>query len=96
MFGIGPLELGIVLDLYPEMIEAILTAVGCYREVDARIVEHPLGVVVLENNGLGTEQRLVKIDRFFEIGHRQVNMQTFHCLLRAKGLTGSSRPTGYR
>src|SRR5689334_12485034 len=63
------------------MVDAALPTARRDGEVDARIVEHPFGVVVLVYRGLGGEQRRIKPDAGGEIGHRDMDMKSFHAAL---------------
>jgi hypothetical protein len=47
-------------------------------EVDPRIVEHPLGVIVFQHRRLGREQRGIEPDRLVEILDPDVDVQALH------------------
>ena len=48
------------------------------REIHARVVEHPFGIVVLAHRRFGGEQGGVEADRLIEIVDRDMDMQAFH------------------
>ena len=52
------------------------------REVHARIVKHPLGVVGLDNTRFDTEQLRVEGDVLADVLDIEVDMKAFHHLLR--------------
>lgn len=54
------------------------SARGRKSRSDSRIVQHPLGVIGFADNRSGAEQRTVETDVFFELVHRDVDMQSFH------------------
>ena len=60
-------QFGFVLDLYAEVINALVTATGRDREIDPRIVQHPLDVVRFEDGGFGVEQGIIESYRCVEI-----------------------------
>src|SRR5262249_16193461 len=66
------------LNLNAEMIKARSFATRGDREVDSRIIEHPLGVVRLHYCGLRCEQRGVEADSDLEVLNPNVNMHPFH------------------
>ena len=47
------------------------------REVDLRIVQHPLGVVGLNDGRRGAEERRIEADGLFEVFDSDVNVQAF-------------------
>ena len=63
------MQLGFVFDLDAEMIETRLTASRRNGEVHAGVVEHPFGVVRLNQGGLRIEQSGVKADRLLKIAN---------------------------
>ena len=69
----------VVLDLDAQMVDAGRGA-GMRRdgEVDARVLEHPLGVVGLHLGGLGVEQFRIEGDVPGEIIDMQMDMEAFH------------------
>src|ERR1051326_1898464 len=71
-------QLVFALDLDPQVIEARLFAARRDGEVDARIVEHPFGVVRLHDRGLGREQGRIEADRLRQILDADVDVKTFH------------------
>src|SRR5260370_1184712 len=72
---------GVGIDLEAQMVDSRRTAALRDREVDARIVEHPFGVIVLANSGLGAEQRRVETNAVGQIGHCDVNVKALHAAL---------------
>ena len=50
------------------------------REVDPRVFEHPLRVIVLDDGRLGREQRRVEPDRLRQIVNGDVYVQALHQL----------------
>src|ERR1051325_11084065 len=54
------------------------------REVYARIVEHPLGVILVDLNRRSAEESAIKAHRFVEAFHTDVDMRLFH-LFRSLG-----------
>lgn len=74
-------KLGAILGLNAEMMDANGASPSRYGEVDARVVEHPLGVVGLSYVRLGGEQCRVKPDRRVEIGNANMNMKALQAVL---------------
>ena len=60
------------------MVEARPLAARRDREIDARIVEHPFGVVRLHHGGLRGEQRGIEADGPVEVLDTDVNMHALH------------------
>ena len=60
------------LELEAKVIQPLATAANGYREIDRRFVQHPLGVVGLDNCRFRAEQGIVKIDTFLQIRYRNV------------------------
>lgn len=71
-------KLDVVLNLHTEMVEARLGAALRDRKIDARVVEHPLRVVILDDGRFGREQRRVEPNAVGQIGDADVNMKAFH------------------
>ena len=71
-------QLRLTLDLNTEVIEARFAPARRNGEIHARIVEHPFGVVVFDDRGLGREQRRVETDGGFDAGDGNVNVHPFH------------------
>src|SRR5690606_24044683 len=61
-----------------EMVDAGRAAGVRDREVHARILEHPLGVVVLAHGGLGAEQLGVEADARRQVGDIEVDVEAVH------------------
>jgi hypothetical protein len=61
------LELRSVLDLNTKMLEAGFGTALADRKVDARVIEHPFGIVVLANDRFGREEVRVKVNRGREV-----------------------------
>ncbi len=78
-----------VLDLNSQMIETGLPAARGDREIHARIVEHPLGIVALDHSGLRIEQRRIEADRALEVINGDVHVHALH------GRAPSSRNLGF-
>lgn len=56
-----------------------LASVRCrYPYRNARILEHPIGIVVLKNRGFGGEQCAVETHPFGEVRHRYVDVESLH------------------
>src|SRR5262247_1055484 len=72
-------------DLDAEMIEARLLAARRDREIHARVVQHPFGIVGLDHAGSRGEERRIEANRLLEVGDGDVYMHAFH------GATPSSR-----
>ena len=60
------------------MIEAGFRAARGDGEIDARVVEHPFGIVRLGNGRLCRKKGAVKADRLREIIDGDVNVQALH------------------
>src|SRR5258708_31190117 len=60
------------------MIEAGLAAAGRDREVHARIIEHPLGIIRFDDGRLGGEQRRVEADGLRDVVDGDMNMKALH------------------
>src|SRR5262249_22114455 len=71
-------ELVAVLDLDAEMIESGRTPARGDREIDARVVEHPLGVVALDDGRRAREQRRIEADRSLQVVDGNVHMHPLH------------------
>jgi hypothetical protein len=72
---------GLCLDA--EMIQSRRAAARRYGEIDSRIVEHPLGVVVLHHGGLRREQRRVEADGAGDTLDGNVHVHALHGSLLA-------------
>src|SRR6185437_15368020 len=75
------LELVAAVDLEAEVIDAGRAAALGDGEVQPRIVEHPLRVIVLQHGRLRPEQRGVKADGGTELGYRDMDMKALHATL---------------
>ena len=71
-------QFGLVFDLDAEMIETRLAAARRDGKIHPRVVEHPLGVIRLDDGGLCVEQRRVEADRLLQVLDGHVNMHAFH------------------
>src|SRR5262252_3553294 len=60
------------------MIEAGLATMSRDREVDARVIQHPFGIVCLYDSGLRCKQRRIEADRLGKILDSDVNMYALH------------------
>ena len=85
--------------LQAEMVDAGLAAASRDREIDARIFDHPLGVVVLADRGRRAEQAGIETDALLEVGDPEVDVKALHAdfLLRRVGngaATGRGAPAG--
>ena len=61
------LQFVLAFDLDAEVVEARLSAAGRDGEIDARIIEHPFGVVRLHHGGRRGEQRRIESDRIRDV-----------------------------
>ena len=89
----------LVLDLDAEVIEARRAPARRDRKIDARIVQHPFGVIGLHDGGLSRKQRRIEADGAREIIDGDVDMHALHVgLLLGRGLAapGAGRFTGRR
>ena len=77
------------VNLEPEMIDTGGTAALRDREIQARLVEHPLRVVVLAHGRLAAEQRRIEPNARGEIGDRDVDVESFHAPLHFDRATHS-------
>jgi hypothetical protein len=57
------LQLVLIFDLNAEMIETGLTATRRDREINARVFEHPFGIIGFDDLRLRGEQRRIETDR---------------------------------
>ena len=80
-------QLGGGIGLQPEMIEPVTCTTVRDREVHARVVEHPLGVIVLAHRRFGAEQLRIELDARIEIGHAEMNVKALHAVLLEGDLT---------
>src|SRR6185312_1870372 len=81
------------VDLQAEMVDARRAAGAGDREVDARVFQHPLGVVVLDHAGLRGEQLGVEADAAGEVGDVEVHVEAVHGLAPFfRGLQGDAGP----
>jgi hypothetical protein len=69
--------------LHPQVIEAWLHSALGDGEVDPRIVQHPLGVVVLQHRGGQAENGRVEADVRIQVIDRYMHVKAFHDLLLA-------------
>jgi hypothetical protein len=56
-------------------------AAGADREIDPRVVEHPLGVIIFDDGRLGRKEGRVEPDRLSQVVNRHVHMQALHHFL---------------
>ena len=71
-------QFGEAFDLYAKMPQAGLGGAGRDCKVDSWIFKHPLGVVVLEDGGLGGEETAIKANAFAQIVDGDMHVETFH------------------
>jgi len=71
-------QLVLVFDLNAEVIETGDPAARRNRKIDARIVQHPFGVIRFDNGRFGREQRRVEADARPQIVNRDMDMHAFH------------------
>jgi len=71
-------ELLIRVNLEAQVVDADRLPMARDGKVDARIVQHPLGVIVFQNRRVGTEHLRVEPDTVAEIGDRDVNVKALH------------------
>src|SRR6516165_2438485 len=76
--GVDFVELVLALDLNAKVIETGSATARRNGEIHARIVEHPFGVVPLDDGRFGREQRGIEVDRSGQIIDRDVDMHAFH------------------
>ena len=50
------------------------------REIDPRVVEHPLGIILFHDGRLGAKHRRIEADRGVEIFDADMDMQALHAL----------------
>ena len=60
------------------MLHTRLGTAGADREIYPRIIQHPLGVIVLAHTWGRIEQGGVEVDRALKIIHSDMDMQAFH------------------
>ena len=87
------------IGLQAKVVDANLAATGRDREIDPRVLDHPLGVVVLSHRGRCAEQAGIETDALVEVGDPEVNVEALHAdfLLRRVGngaATGRGAPAG--
>jgi len=84
-----------VLDLDAQMSNARLGAAFTDREIHPRIFEHPPGVIVFHDDGLGSEQRSIESDGLFEIVDADMDVKALHAVLRVlRAVAGRSIGAG--
>jgi len=66
------------VDLKPEMVDARLVAARRDREIDARILDHPLRVVAFFDGRRRAENRRVETNALRQIVDRNVDVKAFH------------------
>src|SRR3546814_420153 len=72
-------QLLLVFDLNAEMLDSLSGVIaGRNCEVDPRILEHPLRIVLLHHGRLRTEQGGVEADRLIEVLDSDMDMQALH------------------
>src|SRR5262245_46535995 len=76
--GTDLFQLLVALGLQAQVIDACVTLPRRDGEVDARILELPLGVVVLEDGWLRREQRRVETDALLQVMYADVNVKPLH------------------
>ena len=71
-------ELSIVLGLHAQMIDTgSLPSIG-NREVDARVLQHPLSVILLHDAGLFAEHRRIECNALAQIVYCDMYVKAFH------------------
>src|SRR4029453_4723591 len=77
--GVNFIEFVAAFDLNAEMLAALYGMVaGGNGEVDARIVEHPLGIIGLGHRRLGAEQGRIESDRLIEVLNPDMDVHALH------------------
>jgi hypothetical protein len=77
--NLGELVLALYLD--PQMIDPGTVTARRDREIDARVVQHPLGVIGLHHRRFGCEKRRIKSDRSLKIIDSDMDMEALHDLV---------------
>src|SRR5215472_15113526 len=72
------LQFILALNLNAEMIQARVFTPSRNGEVNARIIEHPFGIVRLQHRGLHSKERGIEPDSSVEVIDTDVNMHAFH------------------
>ena len=85
--------------LQAEVVDAELAATRRDREIDTRVVDHPLGVIILAHRGRRAEQTGIEADALLEVGDPEMDVKAFHAdfLLRRVdngAATGRGAPAG--
>ena len=71
-------ELSVVLGLHAQMIDTgSLPSIG-NREVDARVLQHPLSVILLHDAGLFAEHRRIECNALAQIVYCDMYVKAFH------------------
>ena len=60
-------------------------------EIDPRIVEHPLGIILLHDAGLGAEQGGVEADRLVEVVDADMDVEALHADFLCSSWEGSEQ-----
>src|SRR5262249_790523 len=71
-------QLDLAFHLDAEMVEAGLLAARGDGEIDARIIEHPFGVIRFHHGWLRCEQRGIEADGSLKIFNTHMDMYSFH------------------
>ena len=91
--GAHRLQLFVAFNLDAEVVHAGVVATLRNGEVDPGVIQHPLGVVVLDYRRLGAEQTAVELDVMGEIVDRDVHVEAFHADFLFGVFTGSQAAT---
>ena len=73
-----PSQFLVRIDLESQVIDSGWLMVGGDREVNSRILQHPLGVVRFHNDRLTTEELGVELDALAQIRNGHVYVKTLH------------------
>jgi hypothetical protein len=71
-------QFAFVLDLNAKVVETGGAAARRNGEIHPRVVEHPFGVIGLDQRRFDREQRRIEVDRSGQIVDRDVDMHAFH------------------
>ena len=61
-------------------------------EIDARIVEHPLGVIGFGHARARAEQGRIELDRLVEISHPDMDVEAFHAVSFSRVAEAGAQP----
>jgi hypothetical protein len=78
-------EFLIAVDLEAQMIDADLAATCRDGKVDARIVQHPLGIVVFLNGGWRAKEAAIEPHALAEFRDNDMHVKSLHFCLRFSG-----------